>query len=214
MKCFPLDATKYEANALGAWFVTRERGVLSADDNFAVIADGSAMSVTLRPGVAWLKRAQYWGTVVWMEEPMTFSLDPADGTLSRIDIVGIQLDKDDNTPKPFLRKGEFSDAPVMTAPVRDTHADEIFSAAILVQPGAVKIMQADVTDLRLNEEYCGIMRDGITGIPTEQLQEQVQQLIDQLRVELAGVKDKTGLMLKSIYDADNDGYVDMYGSEF
>ena len=82
MKCFPLDATKYEADALGAWFVTRERGVLSADDNFAVIASGSAMSVTLRPGVAWLKRAQHWGTVVWMEEPVTFNLDPADGTLS------------------------------------------------------------------------------------------------------------------------------------
>ena len=71
-----------------------------------------------------------------------------------------------------------------------------------------------MTDLRLNEDYCGIMRDGITGIPSSQLQEQVQQLIDQLRAELAGVKDQTGLMLKSVYDADNDGYVDMYGSEF
>lgn len=208
MKCFPLDATKYEADALGAWFVTRERGVLSTDDNFAVVASGSAMSVTLRPGVAWLKRAQHWGTVVWMEEPVTFNLDPADGTLSRIDIVGIQLDKDGNTPKPFLRKGEFSDAPVMTAPVRDAHADEIFAGAILVQPGAVKILQADVTDLRLNEEYCGIMRDGITQIPTSQLQTQVQQLIDELRRVISGIEAGSEVMLKAAYDTDGNGRVD------
>ena len=208
MKCFPLDATEYEADALGAWFVTRERGVLSADDNFAVIASGSTMSVTLRPGVAWLKRAQHWGTVVWMEEPVTFNLDPADGTLSRIDIVGIQLDKDGNTPKPFLRKGEFSDAPVMTAPVRDAHADEIFAGAILVQPGAVKILQADVTDLRLNEEYCGIMRDGITQIPTSQLQTQVQQLIDELRRVISGIEAGSEVMLKAAYDTDGNGRVD------
>ena len=28
------------------------------------------------------------------------------------------------------------------------------------------------------------------------------------------MSNQTGLMLKSVYDADNDGYVDMYGSEF
>ena len=78
----------------------------------------------------------------------------------------------------------------------------------------MKILQSDVTDLRLNETYCGIMRDGITGIPTAQLQEQAQQLIEQLRTELQGVKDQTGLMLKSVYDADNDGEVDMHGETF
>ena len=41
-----------------------------------------------------------------------------------------------------------------------------------------------------------------------------EQLDVYKRQELAGVKDQTGLMLKSVYDADNDGYVDMYGSEF
>lgn len=32
--------------------------------------------------------------------------------------------------------------------------------------------------------------------------------------ELQGVKDQTGLMLKSVYDADNDGEVDMHGETF
>lgn len=214
LQCFPLDNTEYEASALGAWFATRTRGVLSSGDNFAVTASGTGMSVTLQPGYGWLQRNAHWGTVVWMEEPETFILDPADGTLSRIDVIALRLDKDNNTAQPILRKGTFSNAPTFTAPVRDTHADEVYAASILVQPGAVKILQSDVTDLRLNETYCGIMRDGITGIPTAQLQEQAQQLIEQLRTELQGVKDQTGLMLKSVYDADNNGEVDMHGETF
>ena len=214
LHCFPLDNTGYEADALGAWFATRTRGVLSSGDNFAVTASGTGMSVTLQPGYSWLLRDARWGTAVWMEEPETFILDPADGTLSRIDVIALRLDKDNNTAQPILRKGTFSNAPTFTAPVRDTHADEVYAASILVQPGAVKILQSDVTDLRLNETYCGIMRDGITGIPTAQLQEQAEQLIEQLRTELQGVKDQTGLMLKSVYDADNDGEVDMHGETF
>ena len=214
LQCFPLDNTEYEASALGAWFATRTRGVLSSGDNFAVTASGTGMSVTLQPGYGWLRRNAHWGTVVWMEEPETFILDPADGTLSRIDVIALRLDKDNNTAQPILRKGTFSNAPTFTAPVRDTHADEVYAASILVQPGAVKILQSDVTDLRLNETYCGIMRDGITGIPTAQLQEHAQQLIEQLRTELQGVKDQTGLMLKSVYDADNNGEVDMHGETF
>lgn len=214
LQCFPLDNTEYEASALGAWFATRTRGVLSSGDNFAVTASGTGMSVTLQPGYGWLRRNAHWGTVVWMEEPETFILDPADGTLSRIDVIALRLDKDNNTAQPILRKGTLSNAPTFTAPVRDTHADEVYAASILVQPGAVKILQSDVTDLRLNETYCGIMRDGITGIPTAQLQEQAQQLIEQLRTELQGVKDQTGLMLKSVYDADNNGEVDMHGETF
>ena len=214
LQCFPLDNTEYEASALGAWFATRTRGVLSSGDNFAVTASGTGMSVTLQPGYGWLRRNAHWGTVVWMEEPETFILDPANGTLSRIDVIALRLDKDNNTAQPILRKGTFSNAPTFTAPVRDTHADEVYAASILVQPGAVKILQSDVTDLRLNETYCGIMRDGITGIPTAQLQEQAQQLIEQLRTELQGVKDQTGLMLKSVYDADNNGEVDMHGETF
>ena len=214
LQCFPLDNTEYEASALGAWFATRTRGVLSSGDNFAVTASGTGMSVNLQPGYGWLRRNAHWGTVVWMEEPETFILDPADGTLSRIDVIALRLDKDNNTAQPILRKGTFSNAPTFTAPVRDTHADEVYAASILVQPGAVKILQSDVTDLRLNETYCGIMRDGITGIPTAQLQEQAQQLIEQLRTELQGVKDQTGLMLKSVYDADNNGEVDMHGETF
>ena len=52
------------------------------------------------------------------------------------------------------------------------------------------------------------MRDGVTGIPTAQLQEQVQQLIDHLRAEVDGIEQGSEVMLKTVYDADGDGVVD------
>lgn len=208
MHCFPLNNTEYDASALGAWFATRERGVLSTDGNLAVTADGSGMSVTLQPGYAWLKRDTYWGTAVWTDNPTTFILDEADGVLPRIDVIVLQLDKDANAAQLLLRKGAFSNSPVITAPVRDAHADEIYVASVFVGPGAVKISQADVTDLRMDESVCGVMRDGITGIPTAQLQEQVQQLIDHLRAEVDGIEQGSEVMLKTVYDADGDGVVD------
>lgn len=208
MHCFPLNNTEYDASALGAWFATRERGVLSTDGNLAVTADGSGMSVTLQPGYAWLKRDTYWGTAVWTDNPTTFILDEADGVLPRIDVIVLQLDKDENAAQLLLRKGAFSNSPVFTAPVRDAHADEIYVASVFVGPGAVKISQADVTDLRMDESVCGVMRDGITGIPTAQLQAQVQQLIDHLRAEVDGIEQGSEVMLKTVYDADGDGVVD------
>ena len=208
LQCFPLDNTEYEAAALGAWFATRTRGVLSSGDNFAVTASGTGMSVTLQPGYGWLKRDTHWGTVVWTNEPETFTLDAADGVLSRIDVLALRLDKDSNTAQPVLRKGAFSSTPTFSAPVRDAHADEIYVASVFVGPGAVKISQADVTDLRMDESVCGVMRDGITGIPTAQLQEQVQQLIDHLRAEVDGIEQGSEVMLKTVYDADGDGVVD------
>lgn len=190
MICFPLNNTLYEANSLGAWLGTRTRGVFSADDNFAVLADGDGMSVTLRPGLAWLKRDTFWGTVILQEEPLQLALDPADGVLSRIDTVVLQLDKDANLAHPLIRTGTFSDSPSFAEPVRDSHVDELIVASVLIQPGAVEITQADITDQRLNETYCGLMRDGVTGIPTAALYAQWDAFFAQMQQETIGKQEQ------------------------
>ena len=66
----------------------------------------------------------------------------------------------------------------------------------------------------MRSQSCAKLYGCLLYTSTAQLQEQAQQLIEQLRTELQGVKDQTGLMLKSVYDADNDGEVDMHGETF
>lgn len=207
MICFPLDNTPYEAKAMGAYLCTRTRGVFSADDNLAVTPGTEGLSVLVSPGIAWFKWSEYWGTAAVQEKSLTLKLDAADGALDRLDVVVGRLDKVGNLADISIRKGAPSSSPTITDPVRNSSADEIYLAAVRVRAGAVSITAEDITDMRLNEEYCGLMRDGVTGIPTAQLQEQAQELIDHLNEEIKGIEQGTEVMLKTIYGGSEDGVV-------
>lgn len=208
MICFPLDNTPYEAKDMGTYLATRTRGVFSSDGNLAVTPGESGLSVSVSPGLAWLKWSDYWGTAALQEQALTLALDTADGALKRIDAIVCRLDKVNNRAEIVVKKGAPSSAPIVVPPVRDANYDELYIATVLIGAGAISISASAITDQRLNEEYCGLMRDGVTGIPTAQLQEQVQQLIDHLRAEVDGIEQGSEVMLKTVYDADGDGVVD------
>ena len=208
MICFPLDNTPYEAKDMGTYLATRTRGVFSSDGNLAVTPGESGLSVSVSPGLAWLKWSDYWGTAALQEQALTLDLDTADGALKRIDAIVCRLDKVNNRAEIVVKKGAPSSAPIVVPPVRDANYDELYIATVLIGAGIVSISASAITDQRLNEEYCGLMRDGVTGIPTAQLQTQVQQLIDHLRDEINGVEQGSKVMLKTVYDADGDGVVD------
>lgn len=208
MICFPLDNTPYEAKEMGAYLCTRTRGVFSADDNLKVSPGQSGLSVTVLPGLVWHKWSQFWGVAAVQEKVLTLTLDAADGALKRIDAVVSRLNKTNNRAEIVVKKGSFSSAPSVAAPVRDESADEVYLATVLVEAGAVSIRAADITDQRLNEEYCGLMRDGVTGIPTAMLQQQAQELIDELRRVISGIEAGSEIMLKAAYDTNGNGRVD------
>lgn len=208
MICFPLDNTPYEAKDMGTYLATRTRGVFSSDGNLAVTPSESGLSVSVSPGLAWLKWSDYWGTAALQEQALTLDLDTADGALKRIDAIVCRLNKVNNRAEIVVKKGAPSSAPIVVPPVRDANYDELYIATVLIGAGVISISASAITDQRLNEEYCGLMRDGVTGIPTAQLQEQVQQLIDHLRAEVDGIEQGSEVMLKTVYDADGDGVVD------
>ena len=208
MICFPLDNTPYEAKDMGTYLATRTRGVFSSDGNLAVTPGESGLSVSVSPGLAWLKWSDYWGTAALQEQALTLDLDTADGALKRIDAIVCRLDKMNNRAEIVVKKGAPSSAPIVVPPVRDANYDELYIATVLIGAGVISISASAITDQRLNEDYCGLMRDGVTGIPTAPMQAQVQQLIDHLRAEVDGIEQGSEVMLKTVYDADGDGVVD------
>lgn len=208
MICFPLDNTPYEAKDMGTYLATRTRGVFSSDGNLAVTPGESGLSVSVSPGLAWLKWSDYWGTAALQEQALTLDLDTADGALKRIDAIVCRLDKVNNRAEIVVKKGAPSSAPIVVPPVRDANYDELYIATVLIGAGVISISASAITDQRLNEDYCGLMRDGVTGIPTAPMQAQVQQLIDHLRAEVDGIEQGSEVMLKTVYDADGDGVVD------
>lgn len=201
---FPLDNTDYSAEALGAWTAARTRGVLSLENNFRVTADGS-MTITVSPGIAWLKMADDWG--VYHKEPATrtFTISPSQAVGNAKIAVCVRLDKMANTCDLMLRYPE-TNTPL--SPIRDEFYDEVFVALIDVNPTQTSIIQQQITDVRGNENLCGLVRDGIERIPTEMLQEQASQILGKIQAELESLNAGTETMLKTVYDTNNDGIVD------
>ena len=219
MICFPLDNTEYEAKDMGAYLGTRTRGVFSAEGNLAVSAGAGGLTVTVAPGLAWLKRDEYWGTAALNEAVFSLTLDAADGVLKRMDAIVCRLDKVGNKAELVVKKGSFAEAPTVAAPVRDESYDELYLATVLVDAGATDLSAESVTDQRLNEEYCGLMRDGVTGIPTKAMQEQATALFNSLYEQLRGraaeleqviegIVHGSEVMLRAVYDKNGDGVVD------
>ena len=168
LKSFPRNNIEYEAESMGAFLGTRTRGVYSANGNFDVLSNND-MTVTVTSGLAWNKLDSYWGLVIYLENDETLPIDIADGVLKRIDSVVIRSDIQLNTDYVAIIKGTLAEQPVAPAPVRNDNYQDLVIAHINVEASAVRVTQAMIDDTRTNEEVCGIMKDGVTSIPTETL---------------------------------------------
>ena len=181
---FPLDVTEYSADALGAWFATRSRGVLADTGHYDITPSGG-MSVTVGPGIAWLKMSDHWGVVVRNGAPTALTVPAAHNTLSRIDAVCLQLDKAANESRLIIKPGEPAASPAHVPPVRDNNVDEIYLALVTVPVGAVEIQAVNVADKRLDEQFCGLVLDG-TRIPTQGLHDAFNGWLADLQETLSG----------------------------
>lgn len=200
---FPLDNTEYTASAMGAFLATRTRGVYSADDSLAVTANGN-MTVTVGPGLAWLKAADYWGLAVCSEAAVTLTVPTASSSAKRLDAVCLRLDKTGNKAELVVKPGTPAAMPVLPPLQRNDSYDEIYLAGISLAAGQVAVSAADITDLRLNEDYCGLMRDGVTGLPTAQITAQADALMEQLRQAIQAASSGEGV---SVYTHQKSGTI-------
>lgn len=204
---YPLNGEQnYTAEQAGAFFATRGSGVWSGEDNLAVSVSG-ARTLSLSAGLAWFTTDQTWGKVYVNTAPVEFELPVADGVLDCICRIVVRWNKTQNEAKAIMLQGELASEAV--APLRST-TDEIYDLVLadyLVVHGETEASAANLTDQRLNEDLCGLMRDSVTSIPTAQLQAQAQALIEDLRNTIIGIAQGSEVMLKEVYDPDDDGDV-------
>lgn len=133
-----------------------------------VIANGD-MTVTVKAGKGWVNGVFYENT-----SDKIITLDVADGVLKRIDrivVSDITLERDTRIK---VKKGSFASAPAAPALQRDADAHELGLADIYIVNGAVSISQANITDLRLNSTYCGIVHGVVDQVDTTTLFNQYQ----------------------------------------
>ena len=166
---YPLDGPKYDATDAAGYFSTRCSGVYCAEDDFAVTAAGGT-SVTVSAGVAWIHPDRWTGYSVLCREEQTLELSAADGIRTRIDRVVLRYDAAARQTRLQVLEGTPDSAsPTAPAITRTALVYDLCLAEVTRPAGSTAITAANLTDTRADETVCGVMRDGVTGIPTEQL---------------------------------------------
>ena len=181
---YPENGITYDADDASGFLSTRLSGVYSAEEDFAVTAQGG-LSVQVSAGQAWVRPARFKGRSIIMEQPTTVVLTEADPVRSRIDRVVLRYDAAaKKTSLQVLDGTPDSAAPAAPEISRTELVYDLCLAEIRRPAGSTSVTAADITDTRADETVCGVMRDGVTGIPTAQLQAQVKAMLDSLQAEV------------------------------
>ena len=189
---YPLQGITYDADDASGYLATRLSGVYSAEEDFAVTpADG--LSVTVSAGHAWVHPSRWVGHSIIMQQPTTVALTAADPVRSRIDRIVLRYDAAaKKTSLQALEGVPDSAGPAAPAITRTELIYDLCLAEIKRPAGSTAVTVADIYDTRADETVCGVMRDGVTGIP-------VATLIQKLRDELDKV-DKGSFYTKEAVD--------------
>ena len=181
---YPENGITYDADDASGYLSTRLSGVYSADEDFSVTANGD-LTVTVSAGQAWVRPARFRGRSIILEQPETVTLTAADTVRSRIDRLVLRYDAAaKKTSLTVLTGTPGSASPTAPEIIRTALVYDLCLADIRRPAGSTVVTAADITDTRADEAVCGVMRDGVTGIPTAQLQAQALAIMTQLSTEL------------------------------
>ena len=186
---YPENGITYDADDASGYLATRQSGVYSAEEDFAVSISGE-LSLTVSAGQAWVRPSRFKGRSIIMEQPTTLALTAADPVRTRIDRVVLRYDAAARkTSLQVLEGTPDSASPSAPAITRTALVYDLCLAEVTRPAGSTAITAANLTDTRADEDICGVMRDGVTGIPTAQLIAQWRaaqaDLETQLRAQLA-----------------------------
>ncbi|WP_061316867.1 hypothetical protein [Clostridium botulinum] len=144
---------RYKAEDFASYFASFiGNGVFPNPSTSLQVIANNDMSVTDKPGKGWINGFYYQNT-----DDFILKLDVADGVLNRIDKVVLRLDFNKRSINLYIKKGVFASSPVAPTLQRDADAYELGLADVKVNAGVIKITQADITDLRLDKNLCGIV---------------------------------------------------------
>ena len=180
---YPLDGVTYSAEDVATYLCTRTSGVYAKDSNFAVSITGTRQ-ITIAPGLAWINYDDFKGVSVCSREDTVLTVPDADNTLNRVDRVVLQFDTSSNLTAIRLKTGTPAVAAQPPDILQNHNQYELGLCTISVPAGSAAVTSADITDTRTDEAVCGLMRDGVTGIPTAQLQAQALAMMTQMSTEL------------------------------
>lgn len=161
---------KYSAEDFAAFF--RDfftNGVVATDTSYLQVRAKSEFDLTIKKGVCYID-----GKFFRPGSDLTVVIPGSDTVNDRIDLVVIRCDYAERKVYPTVIKGAVAVNPERPVLQRNTDKYDLGIAAVYVKANALVITDSDITDLRFDEAYCGIMRSNIDKISTSELFAQYQ----------------------------------------
>jgi len=198
---YPLNGVVYSAEDVATYLCTRTSGVYSKETNFAVSTTGTRQ-ITVAPGLAWINYDDFKGVSVCSREENVLTVPEADNTLNRVDRVVLQFDTSENITAIKLKTGTPAVAAQPPDILQNHNQYELGLCTISVPAGSTAVTAADIYDTRADETVCGVMRDGVHGIPTGTLVQQWKAVIESMRGGSFYTRAEVDALLKSLKSVD------------
>ena len=165
---YPANDYDFDAADVAAYLAGLTSGVFSGAEDFPVTAAGG-LTVTVGAGRGWVPPSRFTGYSITKREADTLTLPLADPSLPRIDRIVMRYDAGARAASLQVLQGTASSTPTAPAISRTELIYDLCLAEITRPAGSTAVTTGQITDTRLDEALCGIVRDGVTGIPTDEL---------------------------------------------
>ncbi len=189
---YPANDCDFDAADVAAYLAGLTSGVFSGAEDFPVTAAGG-LKVTVGAGRGWVHPSRFTGYSITKREADTLTLPLADPSLPRIDRIVMRYDAGARAASLQVLQGTASSTPTAPAISRTELIYDLCLAEITRPAGSTSITTGQITDTRLDEKLCGIVRDGVTGIPTDELlaaaRERIATLEENASNSAAAAKD-------------------------
>ena len=189
---YPANGFDFDAADVAAYLAARASGVFSSAEDFPVTAAGG-LKVTVGAGRGWVHPSRFTGYSITKREADTLTMPLADPSLPRIDRIVMRYDAGARAASLQVLQGTASSTPTAPAISRTELIYDLCLAEITRPAGSTSITTGQITDTRLDEALCGLVRDGVTGIPTDELlaaaRERINALEEKATSSAAAAKD-------------------------
>ena len=189
---YPANGFDFDAADVAAYLAGLTSGVFSSAEDFPVTAAGG-LTVTVGAGRGWVHPSRFTGYSITKREADTLTMPLADPSLPRIDRIVMRYDAGARAASLQVLQGTASSTPTAPAISRTELIYDLCLAEITRPAGSTAVTTGQITDTRLDEKLCGIVRDGVTGIPTDELlaaaKERIGELEEKATTSAAAAKD-------------------------
>ena len=189
---YPANGFDFDAADVAAYLAGLTSGVFSSAEDFPVTAAGG-LTVTVGAGRGWVHPSRFTGYSITKREADTLTMPLADPSLPRIDRIIMRYDAGARAASLQVLQGTASSTPTAPAISRTELIYDLCLAEITRPAGSTSITTGQITDTRLDEALCGLVRDGVTGIPTDELlaaaKERIATLEENASNSAAAAKD-------------------------